>query len=353
MRIQARIPYVSGLLLLAAGFLPAGATPLGGLTVAVSADHQTLVAAGSSRTFYRLDPATLEVRERVWNGLSITQMAFSRDGSVLAASDAASGGNVTLYDAATLQRKTTVQNCEVVAFFPGADVFAGIEGHRRDPARLVIHGLADGMRRASIPITPRRAVIAVAMSVEGTLAAVLYEGLADPNEERATPDSSLRGFERVVAQQQSDGRTSLVEFYEVPSGTLLASHTVYYSVSGQTRAVLLDGSMIVVNGSNQNAVIGPDGSVRMFACATSSNYGFAFSSDHRAILTGGLAQIALTSAEDFSSQAVSVRERLPSWPEYFRGFAGHATGLFYGATDGYRVFVIDRNGGIRLERPVF
>ena len=71
-------------------------TPLNGLTVALSPNNKTLVAAGSNRAFLRMDPATLEVKDRVWNGLSITQMAFNKDGTVLAATDG--DGMVTLFD---------------------------------------------------------------------------------------------------------------------------------------------------------------------------------------------------------------------------------------------------------------
>ena len=327
------------------------ATPLNGLTVAVSPDNGTLIAAGSNRAFLRMDPATLEVKERVWNGLSIVQMAFSKDGSVLAATDG--DGIVTLFDAKTLQRKTEVKNCEIAAFSTKADIFAGIEGNRRDNTTLHIYGLGDGVSKMKAKITPKMPVTAVALDLEGKLAAVLYEGKNDAAEAKSTPDAAVKGFDRTIAQQKGDGRTALVEFYEVPSGKKIASHTLFYSCSGTASAVILDGKMIVVNYQNQNAVIGQDGSVKMFECANSYNYGIAFSADYSVILTGGLANLSLTTTSDLVSKGFTVKERLPSWPEYFKGFAGNAEGVLFGATDGYRVFAIDRNASIKLEKPAF
>lgn len=326
-------------------------TPLNGLTVALSPNNKTLVAAGSNRAFLRMDPATLEVKERVWNGLSITQMAFNKDGTVLAATDG--DGMVTLFDATTLERKTDVKNCEIAAFSTKADLFAGIEGNRRESTTLNVWGLGDGVSKMKTTITPKIAVAAVALDLDGKLAAVLYEGQSDAAEAKSNPDAAVKGFERTIAQQKGDGRTSRVEFYSVPGGKKLASRTLYYACSGTASAVLQGGKMIVVNYQNQNAVIGQDGSVKMFECANSYNYGIGFATDHSMILTGGLANLSLTTTADLVSKDFTVKERLPSWPEYFRGFAGNAEGSLFGATDGYRVLAINRNASVKLEKPTF
>jgi hypothetical protein len=216
-----------------------------------------------------------------------------------------------------------------------------------------VYNFGDGSQIVKAPITPKRPVVAVGMNREGTLAAVLYDGQNDPAEVKATPETSLRGLDRVVAQQKGDGRTAWVEFVEIPSGKRMAGHALFYVSSGTARAVVQDGVLVVVNYSNQNAAIGQDGSVRMFQCETSYNYGIGFSDDFATILTGGLAQLAVTATGDGTSRSYNVRERLPSWPEYFKGFTGHGDGPFYGATDGYRVLQFDRGGNIRLERPVY
>ena len=54
-----------------------------GLAVAVTADGARLVAGGSNRVLYELDPTTLEVKRRVWLGRQIMHMLFSPDGKVL------------------------------------------------------------------------------------------------------------------------------------------------------------------------------------------------------------------------------------------------------------------------------
>ena len=340
---------------LAAGYLATSfqVTADSGLTVAVSPDNSKLVAAGSNRAFLRLDPATLEVKERVWNGLAITKMAFSKDGSVLAAADAGMGGMITLFDSKTLERKTDVKNCDVATFGPAADLFAGIEGNRSDPTTLHVYGLSDGVSKMKTPILAKRAVVAVGLNLKGTLAAVLYDGKTDPAEEKKTPDATLKGFERTIAQQKGDGYTSIVEFYEVPSGKKVAEKPLFYNCNGTAEAIILGDKMLVVNYGNQNALIGQDGSVTMFECANSYNYGMGFTADHQLILTGGLANMAVTTTADLVSKEFKVKERLPSWPEYFRGFSGNADGKIFGATDGYRVFSINRNASVILEKPAF
>ncbi|OPZ68753.1 MAG: hypothetical protein BWY82_02454 [Verrucomicrobia bacterium ADurb.Bin474] len=91
----------------------------------------------------------------------------------------------------------------------------------------------------------------------------------------------------------------------------------------------------------------------MFACENSFNYGIGFSSDHKLIMTGGLADMSLTSTQDWSSKKFGVSKKLPSWPEYFKGFAAGSEGVCFGASDGYRLFVIQRDGSVALEKPVF
>jgi glutamine cyclotransferase len=332
---------------------PALASPLGGLTVALSPDSGTLVASGSNRAFLRMDPGTLEVTDRIWNGLSVTAMAFSRDGGTLAVTDAGSGGFVTLFDAKTLQRKTDVRRCEVVSFSTAADLFAGIEGNRTASTTLHVYGLSDGASKMKVSITPRRAVVATALDLEGKVVAVLYTAQDDPDEKKIPRDRSLQGLESAIAEQQGDGKTSDIEFYSIATGELLASHTLFFSLARNSSAIIHEGRMVVVSYQNQNAVIAQDGTVTMFLCANSFNYGIGFTSDHEMIMTGGLANMSLTTVSDLTSRVFPVREKLASWPEYFRGFAGNAEGSLYGATDGFRVIGINRNASVFLEKPAF
>lgn len=328
-------------------------TPINGLTVALSLDGQTLIASGSNRSFFRLHPETLEVMDRIWHGYSITAMAFNRDGTRLAVTDAGTGGLVTIFDVATLQRLFEVRGRDIVAFCSAADLFAGVEGHRSTAPFLNVHHMSDGETVLRIPLLPRRPVTATALNTEATLVAILYEGENDPEAERSTPEAGLQGFDRVIATHLGDGRTSIVEFYDLVEGDLIARHTLFYSLNRAARAVILNGDMVVVAANDQNAIIGQDGTVQMFQTASSMNYGMGFSSDHRTIMTGGLAQMAITPASGETSTGFPVLSRLPSWPEYFRGFAGNAEGALYGATDGYRLFEMHRNGSVLREVSVY
>ena len=296
------------------------ATPISGLTVARSPDGQALIAAGSNRVFYRVDPQTLDVGERVWNGLSITAMAFDRSGSVLAVTDGGMGGFVTMFDVGTLSKKKELTGLEQVAFCTAADLLAGVDGNRRDPTTLKVAKLGDGTVVMTAALQPKRPVAAVGLDLEGSMVAVLYEGQNDAAEEKSTPAPALKGLERVMAQQQMDGRTSDVAFFRIPSGEKIAEHKVYFSASGTASAAMVDGRLVVVTYQNQNAAIGQDGAVEMFACEDSFNYGIGFSSDHKLILTGGLADMSLPSTQT-GRREFGVDHKLSFLEGVFKGWA--------------------------------
>ena len=63
------------------------ALPLGGLAVAVTQKGDKLVAAGETRTLIILDPKSLAVKERIWLGAPVVNLAFSGSGSTIVAAD--------------------------------------------------------------------------------------------------------------------------------------------------------------------------------------------------------------------------------------------------------------------------
>ena len=74
--------------------------------IAVSPDGATLVAAGDNRVLYVLDPASLEVKQRVAIGVNPYAAYFSADGKTLAIHD--TDGAVTLFNAADWSVKTAI-----------------------------------------------------------------------------------------------------------------------------------------------------------------------------------------------------------------------------------------------------
>ena len=326
----------------------------GGLSVAMSSDGSQLLVAGETRTFLDVDPSSLEVTRRVWNGYSITDLAFSSDGKTVAAMTAGNGSVVVLFDAVTLSEKTQVKDCEPNTFVQSANLFAGIKHNRRADEALCVYSLKDGSLVKEIPIQPKMAVAVVALSLDGKQAAVLYEGKKDEETEpKSTVDSALRDLERAIARQKSDGRTSLVEFYDVESGTLSSSASLFYSSNAMSMGNLVDGNLIVVNYTNENATITPEGEVEMFQLANPFNYGMGVTSDLSLILAGGMVNLSVTPMQTLKSQETMVSNKLPSWPEYFKDFCGGADGLCYGTTDGFRLFAIGRDGTIQKVVPIY
>lgn len=315
------------------------ATPLGGLTVAVSPDGATLVAAGDSRSIFSFDPVTLEVKERIWIETTVTDLAFNQDGSVLAVFD--TSNEVRLYSVGDWTLRLTLTDLDTPAASTSADLLAGYS--RKDDA-IRVHSLTDGSEKQSIPVPEKIRLAALGISPDGARLALIETGADDETETKVAYSDipkDLKGNERETFVQKNDGRTSRYAIYQLADGTLATESTLYYTTSGSTRIALPDERIAIINYSNVNALISPDGSVELFKHPAGYQYGIGLSPDHREVFVGGLAT-GCTATVGGEASPVFNLDRLPGWPEYFKGFASTPDGTVYAATTAFRIVRIKR-----------
>lgn len=332
------------LLALATPFLHA-ATPLGGLTVAVSEDGSQLVAGGDTRTLLVLDPETLEVKERHWIGTTITGLVFNGDGSVLAVHDTAD----TLYLFSTADWTKTKEIPKVVNFSaaPAADLFAGQNGSYREP-EVAVYGFSDGSLKASVAIPKELRVAMLALKADGTKVAVYTQSAkdeAEPKVERADLPKDLKGIELKEFEQRNDGETADFLVIDVAGKSIESQEKTFFRE--RNGSMIYSGEEVLIIGySNVNAKISAEGEFSLFQLANTFNYGIGFTRDHSTILTGGLANFSITPVDALTGVTGTV-DKLPGWPEYFKGFSGTADGSgIYGATSGFRVVKLNPDGTV-------
>ncbi len=320
-------------------------TPLGGLTVAVSEDGKQLVAGGDTRTLLVLDPNTLEVKSRHWLGTSITELIFNQDGSVLAVAD--SSDSVFLYSTADWSQIAEVAKVANFSAAPEAGLFAGSAGSYREP-KVEVYSFADGSVKASIPIPEGLKVAMLALKGDGSKVAVLTQGNTDPDEkkvERADIPKELKGFELKEFEQRNDGKTSDYLIFDV-AGQAIDSQTKTFFEERTGSMVYLGDKVLIVTYGNENVSISPEGEFTLFELKNSYNYGRGFTRGNGMILTGGLANYSFTSVD--TMQAVTGKiDKLPGWPEYWKGFSGTSDGkAIYGGSSAFRVAKFNPDGTV-------
>lgn len=325
-----------------------GASPLGGLTVAVSSDGSKLVAAGDSRTLLILDPETLEVKKRVWTQLSITAITFSRDGARLIALDTSNA----LHVFGTEDWSKQAEYKEGAAFTTNGELIAGSDG-KYDGRTVFVRRLADGVEIMSASFEKGVEIAALALSEDGARLAVLTAGAKDESEKEvpyAEIPKDLDSDAKDEFKQKNDGKTSRLFFYDTATGDQVSEATTFYTTSGQTLMFFRGPNLIALNYSNLNATITPEGEATIFKLENSFNYGIGLSWDKSMILTGGLGNFSLTDTDSLTA-VTGKADKLPSWPEYWKGFAATVGGAIYGGTTAYRVFKIKPSGEVEIAQP--
>ena len=346
-RILASLLLLCGLTQVHAG------TPLGGLTLAISPDASTLLVGGDNRTIYVMDPGTLEVKQRVWLGTTIVSMSYNKDGSIIAVED--SNGVVQFLKASDYTKATEQDDLENMAVARDADMAAGLDDDYQGNA-VRFFSLSNGVEKGKVIFPKGIRISCFGISPEGDKVAVLQNGVDDPSEKKLSYKDipkDLKGIARDEFQLKNDGKTAILATYKVPSGEKISEHKTFYTSSSTNSKILFDGDdVVVVNYSNDNARYKPDGSVELFELGNSFNYGSGLSPDQELIFTGGLRNGSITKVDDMTHVSFRI-QKLPGWPEYFKGFCSDGNGNIYGATSGFRVVKIDTSGKIIKETGCF
>lgn len=336
------------------GCLPAAAlaaTPLGGLAVALAPNGQVMAAAGDNRVLYVIDPVKMAVTNRVWLGTCILQLEFNKDGTMLVAED--TDGTLHLIDAKTWKPVKKEPKAEKMSPARQADLVAGLNPDTGGQTVRFL-SLTDLAVKGKLQLAPGEKVAALGLDPQGARLAVWLEPVNDDSEPKGgSLPAGLKGLAAEEFRLKNDGKTSRLLVYKVPEGSKISEHKVFYSPSAGGAKILFQcDNVLVVNYSNINAQMNPKGEISLFQLDNSFNYGIGFAPDQKILLTGGLAEGTYTRVADLAKTKFQP-DRLPGWPEYFKGFATAADGAGYGSTSGFRIIKINPQGGVEKSFQVF
>ncbi len=329
------------------------ATPLGGLTVAVSPAGDKLVVGGDPRTIMVLDPNSLKVLSRNWIGTTIVSMAFNKDGSILAVMD--TDATVHLYDPNTWKAKYTLRKHDKMTIHTDKGILAGVNSRYRGGS-IEFNSLKDGSNLGKADLGPKERVDAIGFSKDGSKLAVVFDAVKTPDEKKVgyrDIPKDLRGAARDEFRQRNDGRMSSFRVYEVPSGKKLWEGHTYFDLGSRGKITFDGDALVALSYSSYGAKIPKDGNAKMFRTKNSFNYGLDLSPDGSLWLSGGLRRFSLTSTKDLGNKGQGQLRRLPGWPEYFKGFSATANNkTIYATTSAYRIVKLDGTGKIIKVAPV-
>ena len=319
------------------------ATPLGGLAVAISPDGTQLVAAGDSRAFYDIEPATLKVKRRAPFGRAVVSMGFSGSGKQLVVE---STNAISLVDPSTFKVARTIEGADFLSVAPSVGLAA--YRSRKRPASVRILNLASGKEIASIEYDVSAGLSAMGLSPDGKRLLIFGSGRRDEAEKeipRKDRPKDLKGAARTEYHHKHDGRMAPFRIVDVTTGKNIARGKSWVCPGGGTRVTWSGQEAFVSTYGNDNARVAKDGTIHYFAMHNSYNYGMGSSITGNAILSGGLRKGSRTALPSLKATTFELKA-VPGFPEYWRSFSLSASGTGFGGTSAFRVARIDAKGTI-------
>lgn len=330
--------------------LALAAAPLGGLAVAISPDGQQLITAGDNRVLYALNPETMEVTQRLWLKSPILNLGFNQDGHKIVAED--TDGTLILIDAQNWAIIKEEPKAEQLTMAVEANLAAGLSSESSGQV-IRFFDLNDLSVRGKITLTKDDKIVSLALDPQGQRLAVWLNPVDDDGETKEKLPAGLKGLEADEFKLKHDGKTSRLLVFKTADGSIISDQKLYYSPSVNGAKIFFqDENICIINYSNLNAQIDPQGAITLFKLENSFNYGSGLSADHQVLLTGGLRKGTYTKTQGLQ-QITFEADRLPGWPEYFKSFAIAADGQAYGATSGYRIIKINADGSFAQAYPIY
>ncbi len=325
-----------------------------GLAVAVTADGSRLVAGGSNRVIYELDPKTLEVKGRTWIGRQIMSLLFSPDGKTLVVESTSA---VQWLDAATFEQRHVLEDADSIRAVPARDAVA-MTVRGRQPA-VVLYGFGDAKEKARVPFDVRHQVAGYGVSPDGKQVAVLFKRRKDDTEEKIAwadmPEAlkKSRDARFVEFQQQHDGMASEFLIQDLEAGEPSSRMQLWFSAADSNNLLYWRGTRIYVVGyQNQCAAIDAEGKIEIFLLGNGFNYAFYATPDGGTLWSGGARVGTRTRVEDRKPVAFQIDE-LKGFPEHYKAFATAADGTGFAGTTAFRVVRIGADGVVRKTAPVY
>lgn len=313
--------------------------------VAVSPDGKTLAAGGDNRVLYLIDPSSLAVKKRIWLKTNIYEMVFNKDGSVLIVEDTSK--NLLFISTQSWQVVHNVARAGNFSAAPAADLLAGLSsGYRKSTVKFISMTNASQSGQVEFP----GKIEAIGLDAGGKRLVIIAQGPKDTEPKKQKP-KELRGFEADKFKQKNDGKVSILAEYDVASGKKLKEKTIFYSPGSSAMVLVTKTNTYIMNYSNVNADIKGD-AITLFQSKSSYNYGMGISLDRKAFLLGGLRSGTLAKAGTLEMIKFDI-DKLPGWPEYYKGFAFGPDGTGYAGTTSYRLVKIGKDGKVLKTVPIY
>lgn len=326
-----------------------------GLAVAVTADGSRLIAGGSNRVLYELDPTTLEVKRRAWLGRQIMRMLFSPDGKVLVVESTQA---VQWLKADTLEPFATRKDARGIQPVPALGAVAMVIPDYTKPA-IRIFDFTDAKEKAAVIYDPRQRVHAYGVSEDGKRLALLHKREKNEDEEKITgrkiPEKLRKEKGTALAdfQQRHDGFGALFHVFDVASGEQKFEKRLWYSSQDQDSLLTWQGDDAYVLAHQEAcAKIDAQGEVTVFALANGNNDAYHASRDGKTFWTGGYRGGSRTQVPELSSVTFQLDE-LQGFNETFKAFTTAADGTAFAGTTAFRILRIGADGKIRKIAPVY
>jgi len=357
--VQNKARFAAGLLavlfalcaLSAAGFAATPKNALGAL--AVSPDGSTLAAAGDNQVLYLVDPATLEVRERIHLGTSPLEIWYSADGSTLAL--LTTDDELLFLDTAGWAIKGEAQDVFAVAHAAAADVLVALgrpkraqDGSFTTPLRVLpLSGAAP-----ILEVAVAGEIASIASKPDASAFVALTKQIKDESEVKQDPPSDLKGFDKEVFKLQHDQQASEVILLDA-AGVETGRQATWFSQGSGLFGIYGPSGVHFLGYSNRNATFAPDGTlVTVFAGPSSFNYALGTDAGQGQVAVGSLRDGAIVALADGAALEFAI-DQGRGWPEYFKGYAFAPDGSLWGGTTAYRLVHIGADGAVLAIKPIF
>ena len=317
--------------------------------VAVSADGKWIATGGQNRVVYLLAADTLEVKKRIYLGVRIGGLAFSRDGTRLVIEDETD--TLHLMDTSTGKVLAKLANMNGMLADAVGDQLLVRDLSEPEKPRLRRLSTAKLEDRGRIDLEGR----AAAFTLDATGKRIVVLGASQPGDEKRVPvkevPRELTGLARWTFRLKYDGLVSQFYTIDLATGKIGERTKLWYTSDSENTIVVPAGkTTYVLNRVNICAKIVGE-KIDLFATPDRVNYALGISPDGKTLLTGGMGTGTHGPVE--GNRVRFEVETLPGPAEMFTRFAVRNDGSAVGVTSAFRIVRISHDGKVEKVAAVY